>query len=207
MWETFTYIGTIAFALSGALVAIEEKYDLFGVYVLGLVTAFGGGVIRNLLIQAPVSDLWKQKELLFAAIISITFLFFIPVQKILRLQKGILFSDAVGLAAFSIQGAIAAKNFQDSLAAVLFAAVVTGVGGGVLRDVLAGRKPLIFQKETYAIWCLLAGLLIGLDYVKTDELLLLLFLTIITLRMISLYYQWQLPIIQKQNNSRKSPVP
>ena len=63
-WEVFTVIGTIAFALSGAIVAMEEEYDLFGVYLLGLVTAFGGGAVRNLLLGLPVSTLWNQEMML-----------------------------------------------------------------------------------------------------------------------------------------------
>lgn len=60
-WDIFTVIGTIAFAISGAIVAMEEEYDVFGVYILGMITAFGGGAIRNLLIGVPVSALWEQE--------------------------------------------------------------------------------------------------------------------------------------------------
>ena len=71
-WDVFSIIGTIAFALSGAIVAMEEEYDLFGVYILGIVTAFGGGAIRNLLIGLPVSTLWNQEMLFQITLISIT---------------------------------------------------------------------------------------------------------------------------------------
>lgn len=71
-WEVFSIIGTIAFAISGAIVAMEEEYDLFGVYLLGIVTAFGGGAIRNLLIGLPVSTLWSQEMMFQIAIAAIT---------------------------------------------------------------------------------------------------------------------------------------
>lgn len=77
-WEVFSIIGTIAFAISGAIIAMEEEYDLFGVYILGIVTAFGGGAIRNLLIGLPVTTLWGQDMMFQIALAAITifFLFF-----------------------------------------------------------------------------------------------------------------------------------
>ena len=71
-WDVFSVIGTIAFAISGAIVAMEEEYDLFGVYILGIVTAFGGGAIRNLLIGLPVSTLWSQDMMFQIALAAIT---------------------------------------------------------------------------------------------------------------------------------------
>lgn len=77
-WDVFSFIGTAAFAISGAIVAMEEEYDIFGVYILGMVTAFGGGAVRNLLIGVPVSVLWDQEFLFLVAtiLIIIIFLFF-----------------------------------------------------------------------------------------------------------------------------------
>ena len=77
-WEVFSVIGTIAFAISGAIVAMEEEYDLFGVYILGIVTAFGGGAIRNILIGLPVSTLWNQEMMFQIALFAITVFFLIP---------------------------------------------------------------------------------------------------------------------------------
>ena len=75
-WDVFSFIGTAAFAISGAIVAMEEEYDIFGVYILGMVTAFGGGAVRNVLIGVPVSVLWDQQFLFFVASILITVIFF-----------------------------------------------------------------------------------------------------------------------------------
>lgn len=75
-WDVFSFIGTAAFAISGAIVAMEEEYDIFGVYILGMVTAFGGGAVRNVLIGVPVSVLWDQQFLFFVASILITIIFF-----------------------------------------------------------------------------------------------------------------------------------
>ncbi len=75
-WEVFSIIGTIAFAISGAIIAMEEEYDLFGVYILGIVTAFGGGAIRNLLIGLPVTTLWGQDMMFQIALAAITIFFY-----------------------------------------------------------------------------------------------------------------------------------
>lgn len=77
-WEILNIIGTIAFAISGTIVAMEEEYDILGVYILGLATAFGGGAIRNLLIGVPVSALWEQGPLFLTAVIVMTIVFIFP---------------------------------------------------------------------------------------------------------------------------------
>lgn len=138
-WEVLSIIGTVAFAISGAIVAMEEEYDILGVYILGIVTAFGGGAIRNLLIGVPVSALWEQGSLFLIALVSITIVFLFP--KLLLKHWSIWgsFSDAIGLAAFAIQGALYAVHMNHPVSAVIVAAVLTGSGGGMIRD-LFGRK-------------------------------------------------------------------
>lgn len=79
-WEVLSIIGTIAFAISGAIVAMEEEYDLLGVYILGIVTAFGGGAVRNLLIGVPVSALWEQEPLFLVALAAMTVVYLFPKQ-------------------------------------------------------------------------------------------------------------------------------
>ncbi|MDE5411870.1 trimeric intracellular cation channel family protein [Alkalihalobacterium chitinilyticum] len=192
-WDILNIIGTIAFALSGVIVAMEEDYDLMGVYILGLVTAFGGGAIRNLLIGVPVSALWEQGNLFTIAIIVMTIAFFIPSLWINHWIKWGIFFDALGLAAFAIQGAMYASAMGHPLSAVIVAAALTGTGGGMIRDVLAGRKPLFLQKEIYIAWTMLAGLGIGLNIVNGTAGLIILFILIVTMRMLSVSFQWRLP--------------
>lgn len=205
-WEVFTIIGTIAFAVSGALVAMEEEYDIFGVLILGLVTAFGGGVIRNLLIGVPVDSLWEQGPLLKIALISIIVVFFLPFHWIDQWKKWLDFSDAIGLSAFSIQGALYAVKMGHSLSAVMVAAILTGIGGGIIRDVLAGRKPFVFREEIYAAWAMLSGLLIGLGKINAEQpyQLYTLCALVIALRMLSVYFDWRLPKRFYTNNSSQN---
>lgn len=193
IFGVFSIIGTVAFAVSGAVVAMEEEYDILGVFVLGLVTAFGGGVVRNLLIGMPVTMLWNQGDLLRIAIIAMTVAFLLPTSWIQKWRKSEAFFDAIGLSAFAIQGALYATEMDHPISAVLVAAMLTGIGGGIIRDVLAGRKPVVLREEIYAVWAMLAGLAIGTGWIHSTFELLFLFVFIIVLRMLSVHFKWKLP--------------
>lgn len=192
-WDLLNIIGTIAFALSGTLVAMEVKYDLIGAYVLGFVTAFGGGAVRNLFIGLPVTVLWDQENLFIIAFVFITITYFLPSFISTAWEKWGVFFDAIGLGAFAIQGAMFANEMSLPLSATIVAAALTGTGGGVIRDILAGRKPLFLRKEMYILWTLLAGIPIGLGIVDTMPGYLLIITLIVTLRMLSVQYGWSLP--------------
>lgn len=192
-WEVFSFIGTAAFAISGALIAMEEKYDIFGVYILGMVTAFGGGAVRNVLLGLPASVLWSQNFLFIVASILITFIFFFSKLIINHWNRWGTYFDAIGLAAFAIQGALLAINMNMSLFAVMVAAVLTGAGGGVIRDLLAGRRPLIFKKDIYAIWAAGGGFFVGIGLHTNDWALYALLVVVAALRILSYHYHWELP--------------
>lgn len=193
-WEFFSVIGTIAFAISGAIVAMEEEYDLFGVYLLGVVTAFGGGAIRNLLIGLPVSTLWSQEMMFQIALGVITIFFLIPHHLINHWNRWGNFTDAIGLAAFAISGATYAVSLGMPLSATIVAAVLTGAGGGIIRDLLARRKPLVLRDEIYAMWAAGAGLIIGLQIFTGSLFLYILFVAITALRVLSYTKKWRLPV-------------
>ncbi|PAE32464.1 trimeric intracellular cation channel family protein [Bacillus sp. 7884-1] len=192
-WDVLSIIGTIAFAVSGAIVAMEEEYDILGVYILGIVTAFGGGAIRNLLIGVPVSALWEQGLFFQFALLSITAVFLFPTNLLRHWQRWGNFFDAIGLSAFAIQGAIYAANMDRPISAVIVAAVLTGIGGGIIRDLLAGRKPIVLRAEIYAVWAILAGLIIGLKIASRPWELYTLFALITALRVLSYTFSWKLP--------------
>lgn len=192
-WEVFSIIGTIAFAISGAIVAMEEEYDILGVYILGIVTAFGGGAVRNLLIGVPISALWDQGMLFQVALVAMTAVFLFPNNLLRHWRKWGNFFDAIGLAAFAIQGALYATNMNHPISAVVVAAVLTGSGGGIIRDLLAGRKPLVLRAEIYAAWAILAGLAIAFGITSSPWQLYVLFIFIVLLRVLSYTYKWRLP--------------
>jgi uncharacterized membrane protein YeiH len=192
-WDVLSMIGTIAFAVSGAIVAMEEEYDILGVYILGIVTAFGGGAIRNLLIGVPVSALWEQGIFFQIALLAITAVFMFPTNLLKHWQRwGNLF-DAIGLAAFAIQGAVYASNMNHPISAVIVAAVLTGSGGGIIRDLLAGRKPTVLKAEIYAVWAIIVGFVIGLKVATSPFELYSLFFIITALRVLSYTFNWKLP--------------
>ncbi|MFS1512492.1 trimeric intracellular cation channel family protein [Chengkuizengella sp. SCS-71B] len=191
-WDIFTIIGVVAFAVSGSIAAMEERYDILGVIILGLVTAFGGGATRNLLLGIPISNLWEQGNLFVIAIISMLIVFLLP-NLWFHFIKQWMFFDAVGLAAFSIQGALFAVDMNLPISAVIVAALLTGSGGGIIRDLLAGRKPFIFRDEIYGLWAMLVGLVIGLGLVDSPIGFYIVFVLVILLRMLSVYYGLKLP--------------
>lgn len=198
-WEVLSIFGTIAFAISGAIVAMEEEYDIFGVYLLGVVTAFGGGAIRNLLIGVPVSALWEQEMFFQIALVSITIMFLFPQRLLRHWPLWGNFFDAIGLAAFAIQGALFAVKLNLPLSAAIVAAVLTGAGGGIVRDLLASRKPTVLRDEVYAAWAILIGLIIGLKLVTGDIGLYVLFIVMTALRIISYIRRWRLPFKKLRN--------
>ncbi|GED66325.1 UPF0126 membrane protein YvgT [Brevibacillus reuszeri] len=192
-WEWFNIIGTVAFVISGAIIAMEEEYDILGVIVLGMATAFGGGLMRNILLGIPLTAFWNQGTLFTIALVTMLIVFILP-QKYLRYwDRWGLFFDAVGLSAFAIQGAMYATKMNYPLSATIVAAVLTGIGGGIIRDVLAGRKPLVFKEEIYAMWAMGAGLAVGLKWTTTVNELYGLFMAVVLCRMISVYNGWKLP--------------
>lgn len=201
-WDVLSIIGTIAFAVSGAIVAMEEEYDLFGVYLLGIVTAFGGGAIRNLLIGVPVSALWEQEMMFQIALIAITAVFLFPQNLLKHWNRWGNFFDAIGLSAFAIQGALFAVQLDLPISATVVAAVLTGSGGGIVRDVLAKRKPLVLRNEIYAVWAAVTGLVIGFGLVASDVSLYTLFLITTGLRVVSYMKKWRLPFRSLQQTEK-----
>ncbi|WP_257144129.1 trimeric intracellular cation channel family protein [Bacillus sp. AFS002410] len=192
-WNLFGIIGTISFALSGAVVAMEEDYDLFGVYILGFATAFGGGALRNLLIGYPINFLWNQTTNFTIALVAMTIIFFFPQLSNKPFKKLDILFDSIGLSAFAILGANYAIELKLPVSAVIVAAVLTGIGGGIVRDLLAKRKPMVLHSEVYAFWAILVGVLIGNKFVDTNFETLILFIIIVILRLLSVHYKWSLP--------------
>ncbi len=192
-WEILNMIGTMAFAISGAIVAMEEKYDIFGVYLLGYVTAFGGGAFRNLLVGLPISDIWEQNTLFILAFVTLTVMFAVPFRYLQTWNRWGAFFDAIGLASFAVQGALLALAAGYPLSAVIVAGVLTGCGGGIIRDILAGRKPMVLHQEIYAMWAVLGAVVVGLGWVDTTVEIALLLIAIVSLRVLSVVKHWRLP--------------
>ena len=167
----FELIGTVAFALSGGLTGLRKRMDIFGVCVLGLTTATGGGVIRDILLgSTPPQTFLSPRNAIIALSVSIlTFLLF-AWHRGLNLHHWLfdllmLLADSAGLAIFTVCGVQTAMEagYQNNLFLVTFVAVMTGVGGGVLRDIFAGDRPYIFVRHIYACASILGAVLCAAD--------------------------------------------
>lgn len=199
VWDVLNVIGTIAFAMSGAVIALKVKYDIIGAYVLGLITAFGGGAIRNLFTGIPIIELWQQTTLFIVAIITISIVILLPSSAVKLLTKWSIF-DSIGLSAFAVQGAMYAQSINLPLFAVMFSAAITGAGGGIIRDVLAQQKPIVLRQDVYLLWAIFAGFIIGMEWLSESYQFYILFTITLILRVISHRFAWSLPTrtIQKQ---------
>lgn len=153
-------VGVFVFALSGGLVAVKKRFDLFGVLVLACAAALGGGIMRDLLIGSVppvgISD-WR---LLTAAGLGglVTFLFHPGVERVTRFVRVL---DAAGLAAFAVAGSLKAVTTAGvSPVASVLVGVITAIGGGIVRDLLAGQVPEVLRRELYAVPAMLGAVIV-----------------------------------------------
>lgn len=212
-------IGTVAFAVSGALVAIKAKLDIFGVVFIGCVTAVGGGMIRDILIGVtPPSVFSNLYVLLIAAVATlVVFLFaYVKRKKFDAVREKIehvnnIF-DAFGLAAFSVMGTEIAfvQGFSDNAVLSVMLGMLTGVGGGIFRDILTDTTPYIFKKHVYALASIFgAALYYVLRLFVSDTLIpsIAAMLLIISMRILATKYRWSLPKVHLDEETKLSPVP
>ena len=144
-------IGTVAFAISGALIAIEKDLDYYGIGFFAMITAVGGGILRDVLINQRLPIALENPIYVIISLVSavIVVAFY---KKIVNYSNVIQFFDAIGLAAFTAIGAeVAIKNNLEMPFVIITLAVMTGTGGGILRDVFAQEIPFVFRKEVYAV--------------------------------------------------------
>ncbi len=195
-------IGTLAFAASGAITGLRKNMDLFGVCILGLTTAVGGGVIRDLVLGSTPPATFQDPIYAAVSILTSLVMFLPGVRHLLfRDQKlydlGLLWMDSLGLGIFTVVGIQTAFHHTESptLFLLVFVGVITGVGGGILRDVLAGDTPYIFVKHVYASASLLGALLCAVLWHPFGEATAMLggAALVILIRVLSAHFRWNLP--------------
>jgi uncharacterized membrane protein YeiH len=197
MFYLLEIIGTLAFAMSGALTAMNKKLDPFGVFIIALVTAVGGGTLRDIMIgRTPVG--WML-ELNYVCIIVIGFILAILFRKKLdQLRTSLLLFDAVGLGVFTIVGLEKGIIVGLNPAICVALGTITACFGGVIRDILCGEIPVIFRKEIYATICIFGGIVFFvLRYLQFDNDILYLMTSvfIISFRLMAVKFKWYLPTV------------
>ncbi len=195
-------IGTIAFAVSGAIVGIQKKMDLFGVSILGLTTAVGGGIMRDLILNITPPAAFRTPIFAVTAVIVSIIVFLRPVYSSLE-QKGtvydilLLIMDSIGLGLFTVIGVQVAQtsSADANLFLITFVGVLTGVGGGILRDVFAGNTPYVFVKHFYACASIIGAWACALLWPVLGDIFSMAIGAVLTtiLRLLAAYYRWSLP--------------
>ena len=211
-------IGTISFAISGAFVAIRSKLDIFGVLFIGCITAIGGGILRDILIGIHPPTIFSNLHVILIAAVTALVVFllaYIYKEKFFSVSTKIEqvnnFFDALGLAAFSVAGTEIAfvNGLSENIPLSILLGMLTGVGGGMIRDVLTNSTPYIFKKHVYALASISgAGLYFGLRFVFPNTIAPTIFslVLILVIRMLATKYRWSLPKIQLDESVAEKPA-
>jgi uncharacterized membrane protein YeiH len=150
------YAGTFAFAISGIRLASAKQFDWFGAYVVGIVTAVGGGTIRDVLLNA--TPFWMEQPS-YLIVSGLALLFVIVFRKyVIRLNNTFFIFDAIGLGLFVIVGVVKTLDYGFPMWVAIVMGTITGSFGGMMRDILINEEPLIFRKDVYALACVFGGL-------------------------------------------------
>jgi uncharacterized membrane protein YeiH len=194
-------IGTSAFAVSGVLVGIKNKLDLFGVLVLAILTASGGGLIRDVIIGEAIPVFFTESKYLITIIITVilTCLVYKFIKKLMIIIKVF---DAIGLGVFTIIAAYKCISIGMPLIGIIFIAALTGIGGGVLRDILVNDVPLVFKSEIYALAAIIGTFIFYFLYNYLDDNLnVYICVTIIfIIRVVAIYFNLNLPRLKIMKN-------
>lgn len=191
-------IGTVAAAISGIRLAAEKRFDWFGAYIIGLVTAIGGGTLRDILLDIPV--FWMQTWW-YLGVTALSLLTVIIFRSILISRDRLLFIfDSIGLAMFCVIGINKTLAIDYPMWVAMVMGIITGAFGGVLRDILINDEPLIFRKDIYATACLAGGLLYWLIMISggsAEASQISAGALIIIIRFLTLKYNLSLPILNE----------
>lgn len=192
-------LGTVAFAISGVLVAMDKRLDLFGVFIIAFVTAIGGGTLRDLLIgNTPVA--WMLESTYIITIIGTVVLAIIFREKLRYLRKSLFLFDTLGIGLYTMVGIEKGLNANLLPAMCIILGTITASFGGVIRDILCNEIPVIFRKEIYATACVVGGLSyfllrklpLGDEYVYLASILI-----VIGIRLVAVKYKITLPGIYR----------
>lgn len=198
--DVIEFLGTIAFAISGIRLASAKRFDWFGAIVIGFVTAVGGGTLRDLLLDVP--PFWMQASryvwcTLFAFAVVICFR-----KYLVHLNNTIFWFDCIGLGLFVVVGYEKALALDFPVWVCISMATITGIVGGIIRDILINEVPIIFTQELYAVACILGGVLFSvLHYIGVDLFIIEISTAVfvVVIRVLATKYKIKLPILKGED--------
>lgn len=193
------FLGTFAFAISGIRMAASKHFDWFGAYVVGIVTAVGGGTIRDLLLQTTPFWMGDSIYIVCSAVALIVAIVFR--KYLVKMENTLFIFDTIGLALFTIVGIEKSLAFDCPMWVAIIMGVLTGCAGGVLRDLFINTVPLIFHKEVYATASLLGGIILCVClYFNVNKLVseLICALSIIIIRVWAVKKRVSLPVLKSE---------
>ena len=212
------YVGAVSFTISATIYAIHKRTDIIGALVFSLLTCFGGGAMRDIALGQLPPYILVSREAHYLALVSIGVCLICYhlgfIKKIARFadrhQHSFLieFTDSLGLASFVVSGLeVAIECGKTDFVILAFAGCITGVGGGILRDICSAEIPSVFKKHIYLIPVIIASVFFALTYTKIPELLsvVIAIVIILSIRMLAFAFKWNLPI-PKTDEEDKKPI-
>lgn len=198
MFEVAEYIGIIAFAISGFFIGVRSKLDFLGVLISVFLTAFGGGIIRDIIVgKTPYTFTHNMPGIIVISLMILLILFKFHKRQSIENRPFFIVSDSIGLVSFSITGAMIAIESGLNLTGVLVLSFITAVGGGITRDVIINEVPFVFKTGFYGTVSLLVGLLLYiLNIINHTNIYTtsVVFLIAISIRILAYYKKWSIPL-------------
>lgn len=192
--DIIEYAGTIVFAISGIRLAAAKEFDWFGAFVVGLVTAIGGGTLRDLLLG--ITPFWMlSPSYMYCTLLGMVIVFIFSKQ-LVRLDTPFFIFDAIGLALFVVIGIEKTLELNYPFWVAITMGTITGIAGGVVRDIFINETPLVFRQEVYALACVMGGIVFAVCHTlaySNEACELLSSATILLIRVLAVKYHWKLP--------------
>lgn len=199
MFEVAEYIGTVAFAMSGFFVAVRSRLDFLGTLISVFLTAFGGGIIRDVIVdRTPFAFTYDMPAIMVTLMMIVLILFKFHKRQNVENKAFFILSDSIGLVSFSITGALIALESGLNFTGVLALSFITAVGGGITRDVIINEVPFVFKTGFYGTVALLVGaLMYALDVFDMLSFypIFVIFILGVFLRVVAYYKKWSIPLI------------
>ena len=199
MFEIAEYIGIIAFAMSGFFVAVRSNLDFLGVFISVFLTAFGGGILRDIVVdKTPYAFTHDAPVIIVFTVMLLLILFRLHKKESIENKPFFIISDSIGLVSFSITGALIALENELNITGVLALSFITAVGGGIIRDIIINEVPFVFKTGFYGMVSLLVGVvmyLLEMFDIMSFYPILLVFILGVAIRVIAYYKKWSVPLI------------